>query len=373
MDDIKYWVALDRVPLLGTVRFRRLEDYFGGLEKAWEAGPSELRAAGIEERPAREIAAIRTRTSPDAELQRLAQAGVTPLNWHHPEYPARLKEIPDPPPVLYCKGNLLPSDERSVAVVGTRGPTVYGREAAAALVGDLARMGVTIVSGLARGIDSIAHRTALDNGGRTIAVLANGLDIIYPRENRELFQRTQGQGAVVSEHPLGVRPDSRSFPRRNRLISGISLGVLVVEAPESSGARWTVWHALEQDREVFCVPGSIFGPTSRFTNRMIQEGAKLVAGYTDILEELNMTVTGHQYDLPMPAESDSGDLDEEESGLLKHLNIEPLHIDDIMRNTGLPITSVSGTLTMLELKGKVKQVGCMHYIRVREPASSYGN
>ncbi len=375
MDDMKYWVALDRVPLLGTVRFRRLEDYFGGLDKAWDAGPSELRAAGIEDRPAREIAAVRTRTSPDAEVQRLAQAGVTPLNWHHPGYPARLKEIPDPPPVLYYKGNLLPADERSVAVVGTRGPTVYGREAAAALVGDLARMGVTIVSGLARGIDSVAHRVALDNGGRTIAVLANGLDIIYPRENKELFQRTQGQGAVISEHPLGVRPDSRSFPRRNRLISGISLGVLVVEAPESSGARWTVWHALEQDREVFCVPGSIFAPTSRFTNRMIQEGAKLVAGYTDILEELNMTVAGHQYDMPLPAVSDSDDDDddEDESGLLRHLDIEPQHIDDIMRNAGMPITSVSSMLTMLELKGKVKQVGCMHYIRVREPASSYGN
>jgi DNA processing protein len=168
---------------------------------------------------------------------------------------------------------------------------------------------------------------------------------------------------------LGVRPDSRSFPRRNRLISGMSLGVLVIEAPESSGARWTVWHALEQDREVFCVPGSIFAPTSRFTNRMIQEGAKLVSSYTDVLEELNVTVVAHQYEMPQFQESD----DEDESALLQHLGLEPVHIDDIGRNAGLPITSVSTMLTMLELKGKVKQVGCMHYVRMREPASVYGN
>ena len=369
MEEVKYWVALRRVPQLGTVRFRKLEDYFGGLDKAWEASPSELRAAGIEDRPAREIVAARSRISPDQEIERLTKAGVEAVNWHHPDYPPRLKEIPDPPPVLYYKGTLLPSDERSVAVVGTRGPTTYGREAAAALVADLAKIGITIISGLARGIDGIAHRTALDNGGRTIAVLANGLDTVYPREHTQLFQRTQQQGAVVSEHPLGVRPDSRSFPRRNRLISGMSLGVLVVEAPETSGARWTVLHALEQDREVFCVPGSIFAPTSRFTNRMIQEGAKLVSSYTDILEELNVTVVAQQQEMPLFQDSD----DEAESALLQHLDLEPLHIDDIRRNSGLPITSVSGMLTMLELKGKVKQVGCMHYIRMREPASIYGN
>ena len=369
MGGLKYWVALNRVPQLGTVRFRRLEDYFGGLDKAWEASPSELRAAGIEERPAREIVAARGRISPDAEIERLSQGGVEAVTWHDPNYPPRLKEIPDPPPVLYYKGTLLPSDERSVAVVGTRGPTTYGREAAAVLVADLARIGITIISGLARGIDGIAHRAALDNGGRTIAVLANGLDIVYPREHTQLFERAQTQGAVVSEHPLGVRPDSRSFPRRNRLISGMSLGVLVVEAPETSGARWTVWHALQQDREVFCVPGSIFAPTSRFTNRMIQEGAKLVSDYTDVLEELNVTVVPHQYEMPMLQESD----DEAESVLLQHLDVEPLHIDDIRRNAGLPITTVNSMLTMLELKGKVKQVGCMHYIRMRETASIYGN
>ena len=269
MEDIKYWVAFNRVPQLGTVRFRKLEAHFGSLDKAWSAGLADLKAAGIEDRVAKEVVTAQSRISPDGEMERLTRAGVKPVNWHDQDYPPRLKEIADPPPVLYFKGTLLPDDERAVAVVGTRGPTTYGREAAAALAGELARNGITIVSGLARGIDGIAHRAALDSGGRTIAVLASGLDSVYPKEHAKLAQQSQEQGALVSEYPLGVRPDPRSFPRRNRLISGISLGTLVVEAGETSGARWTVYHALEQNREVFCVPGSIFSPTSRLTNQLI--------------------------------------------------------------------------------------------------------
>ena len=369
MEDIKYWVALNRVPQLGTVRFRRLEAHFGVLANAWQASYAELKAAGIDDRPARGIVAARGRVSPDAEIERMSLAGVKSVDWHHPEYPPRLKEIHDPPPVLYYKGTLLPADEWAVAVVGTRGPTTYGREAAAALTTDLARHGITIVSGLARGIDGVAHRAALDAGGRTIAVLANGLDTVYPREHAGLFQRTQEQGAVVSEYPLGVRPDPRSFPRRNRLISGMSLGTLVIEAPNKSGAVWTVRHALDQNREVFCVPGSIFSPVSQFTNRMIQEGAKLVSSYTDVLEELNLTVVAHQVEMPLI--QDPGD--EAETALLQHLDDEPLHFDDIRKSASLPIASISSLLSMLELRGKVKQVGCMHYIRIRETSPAYGN
>ena len=375
MEDIKFWVALNRVPLLGTVRFRRLEAHFGDLSRAWDASPGELRAAGIEERPAREIVAARRRISPDAEVQHLAGAGVEAINWHHASYPPRLKEIADPPPVLYFKGSLLPSDERAVAVVGTRGPTSYGREAAARMSNDLAVNGITIVSGLARGIDGIAHRAALDAGGRTIAVLANGLDNVYPREHAGLCQQVQGQGAAVSEYPFGVRPDARRFPRRNRLISGMSLGTLVVEAPVQSGAVWTVRHALDQDREVFCIPGSIFSPNSQFTNRMIQEGAKLVSSYTDVLEELNLTVLARQLEMPTTPEPDEPDEPDEsdEANLLRYLHEDPLHIDDIRRSASLPIAAVSGMLSLLELKGKVKQVGCMHYIRTRETSATYGN
>ena len=373
-DQIKYWVALGRVRLLGTVRFRRLEAYFGQAENAWTAAYGELKAAGMEDRVVKEIVATRDRVSPDDEMAKLERIGVKAINWRHQDYPARLKEISDPPPVLYYKGELLSSDERSLAVVGTRSPTSYGREVAATLTADLARNGLTIVSGLALGIDGIAHRAALDAGQRTIAVVANGLDIVYPRDHTGLSQRIAEQGAVVSEMPLGVRPDSRSFPRRNRLISGISLGSLVVEAGEASGARWTVYHALEQNREVFCVPGSIFSPASRLTNRLIQEGAKLVSHANDVMEELNLSVVGHQIEMRLAQESipDLAINGDSESKLMDQLDHEPIHIDDIRRRAGMPITEVSGLLTMLELQGKVKQVGCMHYVRIREASPAYG-
>ena len=222
---------------------------------------------------------------------------------------------------------------------------------------------------LARGVDGVAHRATLENGGRTIAVLANGMDIIYPREHTNLAQQIMDHGAIVSEYPPGVRPDPRSFPRRNRLISSIRLGSLVVEAGEGRGARWTVYHALEQNREVFCVPGSIYSPTSRLTNRLIQEGAKLVSNVTDILEELNLTTVARQVPMPLPVETD----DDAESVLLAYLNDEPRHIDDIRRRDDIPIASVSSMLTMLELKGQVRQVGCMHYVRLREVSQVYGN
>lgn len=371
-DQIKYWVALNRVPRLGTVRIGRLEAYFGQLENAWKADLGQLKSAGIEGRVASEIISARSRLSPDDEMERLGQAGVTAISWNHADYPARLKEISNPPPVLYYKGTLLAADERSVAVVGTRSPTTYGREAAATLTADLARCGITIVSGMALGIDGVAHHSALDQGARTIALLAGGLDIIYPREHTRLFQQIQENGAVVSETPLGVRPNSQSFPRRNRLISGISLGTLVVEAGEKSGARWTVQHALEQNREVFCVPGSIYSPASRLTNRLIQEGAKLVLNYNDILEELNLSAVAHQIEMRLAPDLPELD-DSEETRLLAHLDNEPLHIDEIRRRAGLPITQVSGLLTMLEIKKRVRQVGCMHYVMIREATPIYGS
>jgi len=235
----------------------------------------------------------------------------------------------------------------------------------AGLTAELARNDIAIIGGLARGVDGVAHRATLENGGRTIAVLANGMDMIYPREHTNLAQQIIDHGAIVSEYPPGVRPDPRSFSRRNRLISGISLGSLVIEAGEGSGARWTVYHALEQNREVFCVPGSIYSPMSR----LIQEGAKLVSNVTDILEELNLTTVARQVPMPLPVEAD----DDAESVLLAYLNDEPRHIDDIRRSADIPTASVSSMLTMLELKGQVRQVGCMHYVRLREVSQVYGN
>ena len=379
MNDLKYWVALSFIPQLGAARFRRLESYFGDLEHAWRAGESQLRHAGLDSRSAQEVVAGRQRLDPDDVMAALKAAGVTATNWNGYDYPPRLKQISDLPPVLYYVGELKAEDECSVAIVGTRNPTSYGREAATALSRDLASAGITVVSGLALGIDGVAHRAALECGGRTIAVVAGGLGSIYPKEHADLYRRIQSCGAVVSEHPLGMRPEPRSFPRRNRLISGMTLGTVVVEAAEGSGTRWTVYQALEQNREVFCVPGSIFSPASRFTNRMIKEGAKLVADYTDILEELNLPDVGSPRseqaggqpgqarilaETPEEQENEQAeDLDAGEIALLACLSTEPSHVDDLCTLSGLPIASVTSMLTLLELKGKVQPAGSMHYVK----------
>ena len=372
-EQTRYWVALSQVRKLGATRFKKLENYFGDLGRAWAAGPGELRNAGLEGGIASALADLRQHISPEDEMEKLERAGVQALTWHDPAYPPRLKQIDDPPPVLYVKGTLLPEDERAVAVVGTRSPTSYGREVTAAISGELARNGINIVSGLALGVDTMAHRATLTQGGRTIAVVANGLDITYPRDNAGLSRQIEEQGAVVSEYPLGTRPDPRGFPRRNRLISGMSLGTLVVEAGEKSGARWTVFHALEQNREVFCVPGSIFSPASRLTNRLIQDGAKLVSSHTDILEELNLTVVAKQIEMRLAENLPPSPDADGEQDLLRCLDHEPMHIDDIRREAKLPIALVGSLLTMLELKGMVKQVGAMHYVRIAEASPAYGD
>ena len=367
MTDIKYWVAFSRIPGLGAVKFRHLEAHFGSLESSWTAGLSEMVAAGIDRKTANTVMSQRPNISPDAEMERIERADVRVANWNDSMYPPRLKEISDPPPVLYVKGCILPEDERSVAVVGTRRPTAYGREVASQISGDLSRNDTTIISGLARGIDAIAHRAVFESGGRTIAIFGSGLDVVYPSEHSKLAADITTTGALVSEFPLGTKPDARNFPRRNRLISGMTLGTLVIEAGEMSGALITVRHALEQNREVFCVPGSIFSPVSRGTNLLIQEGAKLVLNYKDILEELNLSVVSYQIEMRELAQP----ADESEALLLNHIGLEPVHIDDIQRQTKLPITVVSSALAMMELKGLITQVGSMHFVRLREAIAVY--
>ena len=347
--ELGYWVAFSRVPAVGRVRVGLLEQRFGSLEAAWGAGAAELRAAGLDANVVSSIVAVRSRVQPDEELERLDRAGVRAITWHDADYPELLRQADDLPPVLFLKGSLLPKDSRAVTVVGTRRATAYGREVARHLAGDLARQGVTVVSGLARGIDAVAHRAALEAGGRTIAVTGSGIDVVYPPEHAELSGEIQRQGAVLTEYPLGTRPKARHFPRRNRLLSGLTLGTLVVEAGERSGALWTVRHALEQNREVFCVPGSIYSAASHWTNRLIQEGAKLVLDVEDILEELNLSaVAASQEPLPGLLTADTP----EETQLLNFLGAEPLHIDELSRQCELPITSVSGALALMELKGR---------------------
>jgi DNA processing protein len=365
-EDIKYWVGFNSIPGIGRVRLTQLENYFGSLENAWKASPGELKQAGLDSVARRAINQWRPNVSPEDEMEKLERYGVKVLTCHDPSYPSRLREIYDYPPVLYVRGSILPEDEWCLSVVGTRRATVYGRQVTEEIVADLARSKITIVSGLAKGIDTIAHQSALSAGGRSIAVFASGLDIVYPGENAKLARRIIEQGALISEYPLGTRPRAENFPRRNRILSGLSLGVLVVEAGEASGALITAHMALEQNRDVFAIPGSILSPASRGTNHLIQEGAKLVRDYTDILEELNLMSVARQMEMrEILPESET------ESVLLRQLSAEPIHIDEVCRSSGLPAATVSSTLAMMELKGLVKQVGTMNYVLAREARQEY--
>ncbi|MDI6815405.1 MAG: DNA-processing protein DprA, partial [Dehalococcoidales bacterium] len=322
--DIKYWVGFSIIPGIGRVKLTQLENYFGSLENAWQATPVDLKHSGLDSGSINTITSWRPKISLDAEMEKLDRYGVKVVTWHDPAYPSRLREIYDYPPLLYIRGSLLPEDEWCLAVVGTRRATVYGRQVTEEIVADLARSKITIVSGLAKGIDSLAHQSALDAGGRSIAVFACGLDIVYPSENANLARRIIQQGALISEYPLATRPKADNFPRRNRIMSGLSLGVLIIEAGETSGAMITARLALEQNREVFAIPGSILSPASRGTNHLIQEGAKLVRDYTDILEELNLMAVARQIEMKeVIPPSDT------ESLLLKQLCAEPTHIDEI--------------------------------------------
>jgi DNA processing protein len=360
----KYWIAFSRVPRVGRVRVTQLEEHFGRLEAAWSASSGELRAAGLDSATVSACIAARDKINPDDEMELVHRHGVDAITWHDEAYPRQLREIFDRPPVIFVRGALTPADEWAVAVVGTRRVSVYGRQAAEEMARGLAANRVTVVSGLARGVDAIGHRAALDAGGRTIGVLACGLDMVYPPEHKRLAEQIIESGALISDYAIGTQPRSEFFPRRNRILSGISLGVLVVEGDVKSGALITARQALEQNREVFAVPGSIFSPNSRGTNKLIQDGeAKLTFDVQDVLAELNLSMAAQQIEMTelIPP-------DETESVLLRFLGAEPLHIDEVRRESGLPIATVTSALAMLELKGLVRQVGRMNYIRAREMA-----
>lgn len=363
---LQYWIGFSRVPGIGPVRLRALLDHFGDVCDAWGASTATLRALGFDRRTIESFVTQRSNLDLAMELERVNQQGITVLSWDSPDYPALLMNIPDPPPVLYVRGELLPRDDWALAVVGTRRATVYGREATRTLVSGLAAGGLTIVSGLARGIDTHAHQIALEAGGRTLAVLGNGVDIIYPAQNRDLAYRIVENGALVSEYPLGTQPEAGNFPRRNRIISGLSLGVLVVEGSKSSGAMITADYAAEQGREIFAVPGNISSSNSAGPNQLIQQGAKLATTIGDILEELNLTMVAEQAEArEVIPDNDT------EAVLLKHLSTEPVHVDELGRASGLPINEVSSALTLMELKGKVRQVGGMQYVVAREVGVPY--
>src|SRR5690242_9657021 len=360
--DLPYWLALNRVRGIGPARFRLLLEGFGSARGVWKAGPADWQAAGLDARSVAALAQQRERIEPEAEVERLVRLHIGALRTIDPAYPRLLQEIPLPPPVLYVRGGLAPQDEWALAIVGTRRASPYGRQMTERLAGELARQNITIVSGLARGIDTVAHLAALEAGGRTLAVLGCGPDLVYPPENAKLAARIVECGALVTEFPPGTQPEAGNFPARNRLISGLSLGVLVTEAPETSGALITTRFAAEQGRDVFAVPGNITNRGSIGANRLIQDGAKLVLEANDVLSELNLHMVPQQQEMRELLPENAT-----EAAILAHLGAagEPQHIDAICRATGLGAAAVSGTLVMMELKGLVLLVGPMTYAKVR--------
>lgn len=355
---LRYWLGFHLIPRVGGARIGRLVEHFGSVEVAWQASERELRAAGL---PADAIASIvseRPRIDLERELERLEQHNIWALTLDDDAYPRLLRHIPSPPPVLYARGDLLPTDELAIGIVGTRRATAYGADMTSRIAADLARAGVVVVSGLALGIDTVAHRAALDAGGRTIAVFGCGLDTIYPSRNRTLADRIVQNGALVSEFPLGTRPVARNFPVRNRIISGLSRGVTVIEAPLRSGALITTMFAGEQGRDVFAVPGSALSFASAGCHALIRDGATLVTSADHILEHLDVAaVEAHtQTRIALP-ETDA------ERILIALVGAEPRHMDELAYDSGLMIHEASGTLLAMELKGLIRGAGAGHYVR----------
>ena len=365
LEQLGYWIAFSRVMGIGPVRFKMLLDFFQeDVALAWYARVPELSQAGLDRKTIESFLKQRSNIVPLQELERLEKLRIQVITWKDTAYPPLLRQIEYAPPVLYTCGQLTEHDYRyTIAIVGTRKMSNYGRQVTEHFTKELVQGKITIVSGLALGIDTVAHTSALDAGGRTIAVLACGLDTIYPATNYNLARRIveSGQGVLLTAFPLGIRPESGNFPARNHIISGLSLGVLVAEAPLKSGALITANSALQQGREVFAAPGGIFSPGGEGVNKLIRDGAHPVANINDILDNLNIHI------VPTENETHSHALDLMESDtekvLFTLLAYEPIHIDDLIRSSELTTSVVSATLTIMELKGIVKHIGNMQYVR----------
>ena len=363
-----YWVGFNQVKGIGAVRLRALLDYFGSLEVAWQAPADALLAAGLSQRIVENIIQARSGDALEKAWALIEQKQIQVLTWDDEDYPRRLKEIDQPPPVLYVRGTLTEQDEWAVAIVGTRRVTGYGRQVTEEVAVFLAQNGITVVSGLARGVDAVAHESSLRAGGRTIAVLGNGVDRVYPPEHINLAKKILEQGAVVSDYAPGTPPDAANFPPRNRIISGLCMASVVVEAGETSGALITANFAANQGRDVFAVPGNITAPQSKGTNRLIQDGAQPLLRPEDILEALQLNQVPQKQSTRrlIPA-------DELESQLLNVLADETLHVDEICVRSELSIDKVSAALTIMELKGMVRHLGGMSYSMVRDDQANYGS
>jgi len=362
----RFWVGFNLVKGIGPVRFKALMDHFGTAQAAWEASPEALEASGLSHKIVKNLLQVRASVDLDAIWEELAAQDVKLLTWEDEAYPRRLRQLDQAPPLLYLRGELKPEDEWAVAVVGTRRVTAYGRQVAEELGDYLARNGITVVSGLALGVDGAAHQAALNAGGRTIAVLGNGIDKVYPPRHRQMAEQIIENGALLSDYPLGTMPESHNFPPRNRIISGLSMAVVVVEAGSKSGALITAGFAAEHGREVFAVPGNVYAPQSKGTNRLIRDGAHPLLEFEELLQVLDLAHADEHKTARKVLPADAT-----EAKLFEVLRQEPMHVDEIRKHTDLPIEQVTATLALMELKGLVRQVGGMNYVAVRELRAEY--
>lgn len=343
-----------------------LDAFDGDLASAWHAPISKFHSIGLNDRIIDNLTKVRSQIDLEQVWDRMTAAGICALTWDDEIYPRMLREIDQPPPILYVKGEVLPEDETAVAIVGTRRVTAYGKAVTEDVATHLARNRVTVVSGLARGVDAVAHKAALRAGGRTIAVLGSGVDRIYPPEHQLLAEEISESGGVVSDYPPGTAPESNNFPPRNRIISGLSLAVVVIEASETSGALITASFAADQNRDVLAVPGNITSPNSKGANLLIQQGARPLLKPEDVMEVLNLEQvnTRRMARNLLPA-------DATEAQIYNVIGDNTLSVDEISFLSGLPIEIVSATLAMMELKGFVRNSGSMTFNAIREDSSEY--
>ena len=360
------WVGFNLVRGIGAVRIRALLNHFGSLEIAWQAPADALAAAGLSPKLIENLIRVRAENLAERAWDYIQRKEIQVLTWDDSEYPDRLKQIDQPPPVIYVRGTLTPLDDFAVAIVGTRRVTGYGKQVTEELAVCLARSGITVVSGLARGVDGVAHEATLKAGGRTFAVLGCGVDVLYPPEHRLIAEKMLEQGALISDYAPATPPDAGNFPPRNRIISGLSMAVVVVEAGESSGALITASFAADQGRDVFAVPGNITAPQSKGTNRLIRDGAIPMLKPEDVLDALALNRVPQQQQARgiLPA-------NEVETEILRILAVETLHVDEICARSGLSVDRVSAALVMMELKGLVRGMGAMHYSMLRESTGTY--
>ncbi|MGA2984698.1 MAG: DNA-processing protein DprA [Terriglobia bacterium] len=373
-ESIPFWLALTRIEGLGIRGCHKLIEHFGSPQAAYMASLTELESCGVPARVAQAIFAQACLKEGEKELQEAAKADCQVIAFDSEEYPPLLKQIPDAPLLLYVRGDAKVLSQYAVAVVGSRRPSAYGSSVAHRLAHDLAQRQLVVVSGLARGVDSAAHRGALEAKGKTVAVLGSGIDVIYPRENKKLAGEIEKSGAMISEFPLGTGPTPQNFPIRNRIISGLSLGVVVVEAAEYSGSLITARLALEQNREVFAVPGNITSAQSFGPNHLIKQGAKLVDQWMDVIEEFPSEV---RMQLLPPAEAAEGEPMGAQAGTLFEASLTPdqkavfevlradqtSFVDDVVSAARVPHPRVLAALLELEMNGLIRQLPGKNFIR----------